>query len=81
MQAGKLNKRIQIQEASESRDAGGGVISTWSTIDTVWGAIEPLSGIELVEAQQVHARATIKVRIRTYPGLTTHHRLIYTESA
>lgn len=79
MQAGKLIHRIQIQEPSDSRDAHGGITRTWSTVATVWGRIEPLSGRELFEAQKVESQARVKISLRPYSALTTKHRLIWTE--
>jgi head-tail adaptor len=36
MQAGDLNKRIIIQQATKARDAAGGFTVTWVTFVTVW---------------------------------------------
>jgi len=72
--AGSLRHRIAIQSASESRDSMGGVTYSWSTDDTVWGHIRPLSGKELVEAKQIDARVTHKIIIREYSSLTPSHR-------
>jgi SPP1 family predicted phage head-tail adaptor len=76
--SGKLRRRIEIQEATETRDSHGGVIRSWSTVDTRWGSVEPLRGRELFEAQQVAPRVSVRVRMRHYPGLTTAHRLVIT---
>ena len=76
MQAGKLRHRVQIQAPTDVRDDHGGNTRTWTTIATVWGSVEPLSGRELFEAQQVHARAAVRIRVRHYEGLTTKHRLV-----
>jgi len=79
MQAGQLRHRIAIQGCTDARDAHGGITRTWATTDTVWAAVEPLSGTELLEAQQVHARATVRIRMRHYTGLTSKHRLVLAE--
>ena len=80
MRAGQLRQRVQIQSASDVRDAHGSITRTWSTIDTVWASVEPLSGKELFEAQQVHARATVRIRMRYYEALSmpggTAYRLV-----
>jgi len=76
MQSGKLRKRVQIQAATDVRDAHGGLTRTWATIATVYGSVEPLQGRELYEAQQVHSRASLKITIRGYEGLTSQHRLV-----
>ncbi len=79
MRAGKLRHRLAIQEPVETRDDHGGITRTWSTVATVWGSIETLTGRELYEAQQVEARATVRIRIRSYSGLSPLHRLVFTE--
>lgn len=76
---GQLRHRVQIQAPTDTRDAFGGNTRTWATIATVWGSVEPLEGDELTEAQQVNARATVRIRIRAYPGLTSKHRIILAE--
>lgn len=77
--AGPLRHRVQIQAITHTRDAHGGNTQSFATADTVWAAVEPLSGRELFEAQQVHARTTVRIRMRKYPGLTTKHRLVLVE--
>ena len=79
MRAGALRHRLQIQPPTDTRDAFGGNTRTYTTTDTVWGSVEPLSGLELTEAQKVNARATVRIRIRAYPGLTLRHRIVLTE--
>jgi len=70
---------VQIQAASDSRDAHGGNVRTWGTVATVWASVEPLTGRELSEAQQVESRATVRITMRPYPGLTSRHRIVFTE--
>ncbi len=79
MRIGPMLHRVQIQSVSESATIHGGMDLTWTTIATVAAEVEPLSGTELVEARQVDARASVRIRIRHYPGLTTKHRIILAE--
>ena len=79
LDAGKLNKRVQIQELTNTRDAHGGQSQSWSTVATRWAAIEPLRGRELYEAQQVHERVTVRIIMRPYTGLDSQYRLVLTE--
>lgn len=64
LQAGKLNKRVIIQVNSPSQNSLGEMIPSWSTHDTIWAAVEPLVGTELVKAQQIDPEATVKITIR-----------------
>ena len=79
--SGALDKRVQIQAASDVLNAHGGQTRTWNTVATVWARIEPLSGNELLEAQQVEERADVKITIRNYPGLTSKHRILWAQGA
>lgn len=78
MQAGRLRHRIAIQSASESLDDFGSTTKVWSTDTTVWGHVEPLSGQEKFEAQQVVGEVTHKITTRYYSsGITPDMRLVY----
>jgi len=67
MKAGKLRHRIELQSNAPTQDSYGEPIASWTTDDTVWASIEPLSGRELLRAQEVHAEVTTRIRVR-YPG-------------
>lgn len=79
MRAGDLRHRVEIQEPSDSRDAHGGITRTWNTVATRWARIEPLSGRELFQAQQVEARTRVRITMRPYAALTETHRIVWTE--
>lgn len=64
IQAGKLNKRVIVQVNTPSQDGFGQPIPSWSTHDTIWAAIDPLVGAELVKAQQIAPEATVKITTR-----------------
>lgn len=75
MRAGLLRHRIEVQSAQESRGGTGGVTQAWVTDATRWGAIEPLTGSEMIEAQRTDARMTHRITMRYFPGLTAANRL------
>ncbi len=67
MQSGKLNKRIKISQlvtGSPARNEFGQPNTTWEEVDTVWGAVEPISGREFWAQQQVQSEITTRIRIR-----------------
>lgn len=64
MQAGRLRRRIVIKQPVEARNGFGDVITTWSTVATVWGSVEPLRGREYMLGQQVQAETTVRIRMR-----------------
>jgi len=75
MQAGKLRHRVQLQYPSDTRDAHGGITRSWSTSATVWASVEPLTGRELLDAQQVESQSDTRVRIRYYQGIAPKWRV------
>lgn len=67
MRAGDLNKRIQISKlvtGSPTVNEFGEPNTSWESLDTVWAAIEPLSGREFWAQQQVQSEITVRIRIR-----------------
>jgi len=77
MRAGLLRHRITIQEPISS--TGGGVSASrkqsFEDWKTVWGAIWPLRGTELLTAQQLGSEVSSRIRIRYTAGITPRHRL------
>ncbi|MEY2668120.1 MAG: hypothetical protein RJA59_758 [Pseudomonadota bacterium] len=53
MNAGKLDRRITFQKATESQSASGAVVETWGDLTTVWATYLPEGGTEgFREAQE-----------------------------
>lgn len=75
MQAGLLNRRVELQQAVESRDPTGGVDRAWTTIVTRWAQIIPLRGQEKFDASQMEAQTNIKIRIRYYAAIDQTWRI------
>lgn len=61
---GKLNKRITIQEPTETSDGMGSFTTVWSDLHTLSGAIWPVSANELVRSMQTTMEITHRIRIR-----------------
>lgn len=79
LRAGRLNKRVAIQEVTRTSDGGGGVTEAWATITngTVWARVSPLEGTERFQAQQVQGTLTHEIEIRYRSGITTDMRVSY----
>ena len=60
MRAGDLNQRVTIKRQTEL----GEVINVWLDLGTVWAAVEPLNGRELIAAQAAVSEVTLRVRMR-----------------
>ena len=77
MRAGRLNRRITLQSATEVRDAYGQAVKTWADVATVWAEVMPLSGREREIASQTAAETNVKFRIRWRSDITADMRVVY----
>lgn len=77
---GQLDRRVFVEEPPDPTDAdniteAGEVSGDWTKFATKWAAIEPLTGRELFQAQQVQSEVTHRVRMWHEAGITTDMRL------
>jgi SPP1 family predicted phage head-tail adaptor len=75
IQAGQLNKLVTIEQQDPDPDRYQEY--TPATNGKVWASIEPLTGRERWEAQAIEPKATYRIRMWFWPGLTSAHRLVY----
>lgn len=64
LRAGLLNRRITLQSLSNSLDIYGIAVPTWSDVMTLWAAIEPLTGQELLSASHLASTVSHKITVR-----------------
>lgn len=76
--AGDLRHKVTLQSLGERTDdsMGGGTIP-YTDEATVYAAIEPISGDEILEASQEAATLTHRVRTRYVAGVRPHWRVLY----
>lgn len=80
MNPGKLRHRVVVEQPARIKDSYGEESiesDTWSTFATAWASIEPLSGKELWNAQQVIPLLTHRVVMRYLVGVTSEMRVNY----
>lgn len=79
IRAGQLDRRVEIQESTETRTSRGSVAETWTTVARVWAGISfPSSGnSEGVEADQVVSTTRVAFTIRYRDGITEKMRIVY----
>ena len=75
MRIGRMRHRVEVQQATETQDEYGEYARSWATIKTRWAAIEPLTGREMTDAQQVVATVSHRLRMRHDADLTPKMRL------
>lgn len=78
MRAGRLRRRVTIQQnPSPTQDTFGAEEESWSDVDTVWAAVEPLSGREFMDGKQLKAAVDTRIRIRYRSGLDSEMRVVW----
>lgn len=78
MRAGVLRQRVTIQKPVViGRDSFGAEILGWEKVATLWADVQPLSGREYFDAQQMNNEVTTLIRIRYYPGITPQMQVVW----
>jgi len=77
MHAGRLRHLVTIEQATEAQDTTGQAVKSWGPFAQVWASVEPLKGNEFLEAQQINAETTTRIRIRKLDGITQKMRISY----
>jgi SPP1 family predicted phage head-tail adaptor len=77
--AGRLDRMITIESLTQTRDAEGGMVDTWTTFATSWAMIKNLSGNErsVTPHGGVAAEARTEFTIRYLSGVTAKMRVTY----
>lgn len=75
MKAGELRHKVTIQRVSQTLDSSRQTVDLWTKLAEVWAAVEPLSGRELLNAQQIQPDVTHRVRIRHRDDVTPKMRV------
>lgn len=86
--AGDLRERVTIQVKTTVRDAQGGAVVTWATLDATGAnpatelpaAVVPLTSRERLDAQAVGSAVQYHVTIRRRTDVTADMRLQWTPS-
>jgi len=73
----KLNKIIVIESSAMGTDAYGGETLVWSEFTTVWAAVYPIKGRELIAAQAAQSQLTTTFEIRYWKGVVADMRILY----
>jgi SPP1 family predicted phage head-tail adaptor len=80
MQTGKLRHLVIFEAPVVFVDSNGESTEDWVEAfsgQQISAAIEPLSGRELVAAQQVHSRVTTRITVRYRPGILPEMRVVH----
>lgn len=74
---GKRDRRIVIQELTNTSDEYNQPVPTWSTFATVWASVDDKSGNESYQADQLTATRRTIFNIRYLSGVRETMRILY----
>ena len=77
LKSGEMNKRIVIQNPTDSQGSTGEKTQIWNTFATVWAKVKPARGTELLDADQISNVIDTIFIIRKLTGLKRNFRIIY----
>ncbi len=77
MRLGNLRTLVTIQQQTVGQDHFSSLVKpAWQHVTEAWLALEPLSGQELMIAQQAQSQTTHKACMHWQPGLDAKMRLV-----
>ena len=74
---GSLRHRVVFEQKTQSADDGGGFAESWSTLATVFAAVELDRGQEVVDAGRVVSANRLRLRIRYRDDVSSELRVIH----
>ena len=77
MQAGRLNRKCQLQSPSQSVDELGQPIPGWTDVATVWADIRMKSGLESIKAGAPVSVVQASIRVRYRAGINAGMRIVH----
>lgn len=77
MKAGRLRHSIIIQSNTETSDAAGGLVDSWSKFKARKADVVPLNGREYLSSQARQEKVTTRIRLRYTSGITAKMRVLW----
>ena len=74
---GRMRHRVTIQRRTQAQDGVGQPTDTWTTGETVWAAVRPLSGREFYAQSGEHAEITHEVTFRHGVTVAAQDRIVH----
>jgi SPP1 family predicted phage head-tail adaptor len=77
MLAGRLDRRVRIEQRAVTRGADGSEVIAWSLLAEVWAQVLPLRGQERYGAGAEQPERDARIRIRWISGISAGMRVQY----
>ena len=72
-----LRHRVIIEQLTNVADGQGGFTTSWTTLDTLWGSIEPVKSSERMHASRTEYQRSHVCYIRHRSDVTTSMRISF----
>lgn len=77
IRSGDLTERVTIQDSSQTINALGEAVLSWTDTATVWASVEGVSSREALLAGKQDVSISHRVTLRYYPGLKHTSRFVW----
>lgn len=77
MRAGRLNRKVVVQQKTATTDTYGGPSYSWATYATLWAGVYPARGREIIAAMAERGEMLTKFVCRYVAGITEDMRLSF----
>ena len=74
---GKMRYRVKVENATNTRDAGGGLSQSYSPVTTIYANIKPMNANSIYRQWIVQEKVTHEVTIRYMKNISTNSRVSY----
>jgi SPP1 family predicted phage head-tail adaptor len=74
---GAMRHFIEIQQESRSGDGAGGAAVSWTTIATLWAAMEPLRVSESSRGERQESATSYRITVRDGITVTNAMRIVW----
>lgn len=71
-----MNKRVTLQYPAQTADGMGAFTTVWTDSETVWAAVWPVAGREIVKNMAVPVTISHRIRIRYRSGVLPYWRVM-----
>jgi SPP1 family predicted phage head-tail adaptor len=80
MKSERLDRRITIEQQTETIDGYGQRVKTWSVLTTCWASVVLNIGRQTVASQNIVTERTVDFKIRYRTDLNLNMRIIYNDT-
>jgi SPP1 family predicted phage head-tail adaptor len=74
---GKMRYRVKVENATNTRDAGGGLSQSYSAVTFIYANIKPLNANSIYRQGIVQEKVTHEITLRYMKNISTNSRITY----